>query len=93
MRCSTSRSAAWAARGGKRVRLRFVSTMAGVATLELRRGTRPLRRIAVAVEPGVNTLRIATPRRRGRYTLALSVSGAGQTATDTARLTVKRRPA
>jgi VCBS repeat protein len=81
------------ARGGTRLRARFVSTTAGVATLELRRGTRPVRRVSVAVEPGLNTARLAVPRKRGRYTLALTVTGVGQTVTDAARLTVVRRSA
>jgi hypothetical protein len=79
-------------RAGKRLRLRFVSTIAGVATLELRRGTRTVRRVSGTVVAGRNTLALRAPRKRGRYTLALTVTGGGQTATDSARLTVMRRP-
>jgi FG-GAP-like repeat len=80
-------------RAGKRVRMRFVSTLAGVATLELRRGSRVLARASDAVAAGRNALSIKAPRKRGRYTLALTVTGGGQSVTDSARLTVKRRPA
>jgi len=70
-----------------------LSTLAGVATLELRRGTRVVRRVSGAVTAGRNTLSIKAPRKRGRHTLALTVTGGGQSVTDSARLTVKRRPA
>jgi VCBS repeat protein/FG-GAP repeat protein len=80
------------ARAGKRIRLRYVSTMAGVVTLELRRGTRVVRRIGETVSAGRNTLALRAPRKRGRYTLALTVTAGGQTVTDSARLTVARAP-
>jgi hypothetical protein len=81
------------ARSRKRLGVRFVSTLAGVATLELRRGKRVVSTLSDAAEVGRTTLTLRAPRKRGRYTLALTVTGAGQTVTDTARLTVKRRPA
>jgi hypothetical protein len=86
---ATDRSSA---RAGKRVRLRFVSTLPGVATLELRRGTRVVRRVSDTVAAGRNVLALRAPRKRGRYRLTLTVTGGGQTVTDSARLTVKRRP-
>jgi hypothetical protein len=37
--------------------------------------------------------RLTALRKRGRDTLALTVTGGGESVTDSARLTVKRRPA
>jgi hypothetical protein len=78
-------------RAGNRLRVRFVSTLAGVATLELRRGKRVVRRISDTVTAGRNVLTLRAPRKRGRYTLTLTVTGGGQTDTDVMKLVARRR--
>jgi hypothetical protein len=86
-----------AARAGQRVRVPYVSTDRGTTTLEVLRGRRRVARVTGRARQGRNSLawngrisrRRATP---GRYTLRLRITGLdGQTATDTARLTLRRR--
>ena len=77
-------------RAGKRLRLRYVSTMDALVTVELRRGTRVVRRFTATAVAGRNTLTFRPPGR-GRYTLALTAVAGDQRVTDTARLTVLRR--
>jgi hypothetical protein len=79
------------ARAGKRLRLRYVSTMDALVTIELRRGTRVVRRFTATAVAGRNTLTLRVPARRGRYTLALTAVASDQRVTDSARLNVTRR--
>jgi hypothetical protein len=66
----------------------FVTTMAGRVTVALRRGKKTVARRSMNGKVGRNTLTLKVPRKRGRYTLMLTASSGGQTATDRARLTV-----
>ena len=49
-----------------------MSTMDALVTVELRRGTRVVRRLTATAVAGRNTLSLPVPARRGRYTLALT---------------------
>jgi VCBS repeat protein/centrosomal CEP192-like protein len=77
-------------RAGKQLRLRYVSTMDALVTVELRRGARVVRRFTATAVAGRNTLSFRV-RGRGRYTLALTAVAGDQRVTDAARLTVLRR--
>jgi hypothetical protein len=76
------------ARARKRAKVAFVTTVAGRATLALRRGKKTLARRSMHAKAGRNTLTLKMPRKRGRYTLVLTARAGGQTATDRARVTV-----
>jgi hypothetical protein len=76
------------ASGGRRLRLRYVSTIAAQITVELRRGRRIARRVRRSAVSGQNTIVVRTPRRRGRYSLRLTAIAGTQRATDRARLNV-----
>jgi hypothetical protein len=73
---------------GRRLHLRYISTIAAHITIELRRGRRLHTRITRTAAGGANTLVIRTPRARGRYTLKLTAVTRTGRATDRARLTV-----
>jgi hypothetical protein len=79
------------ARAKRRLRLRYVSTMDALVIVELRRGSRVVRRLTATAVAGRNTLMLRVPARRGRYTLALTAVAGDQRVTDSARLTVTRR--
>jgi VCBS repeat protein len=81
------------ARAGRRLRVRYVSTMDALVTVQLKRGRRVVRRLTATAVAGRNTLSLRVPTRRGRYTLGLTAVGGDQRVTDTARLTVIRRRA
>ena len=80
---------------GKRVAVPYVATAPGGVVLEVLKGKRSMAKINGSAKGGRNTLSVpARPRplAAGRYTLRLVLRGTdGQTATDTARLTVTRR--
>jgi hypothetical protein len=92
-------------RTGKRLALPYLTTAPGDAVLEVLRGRRAVGRVTGRARAGRNTLslparvrpaaRSAGARARalapGRYTVRLTIRGAdGQTASDSARLTVTR---
>lgn len=78
-------------KAGTRIRLRYVSTRAGRATLELRRGTRLVRRFAAAPRAGLNAFTILAPRA-GSYRLILTVTTPdAKTAKATSRLVVRKK--
>jgi hypothetical protein len=79
------------ARAGRRLRVRYVSTMDALVTVQLRRGRRVVRRLTATAVAGRNTLTLRVPARRGRYTLALTAVAADQRVTDSARLDVRPR--
>jgi hypothetical protein len=78
------------ARAGGRLRLRYVSTMDALVTVELRRGRRLVRRLSMAAVAGRNVLTLRVPARRGRYRLTLTAVAGDQRVTDAARLRVRR---
>ena len=87
-----------AARTGRRFSVPFVATDRANAVLEIRKGRKVLARVRARAKSGRNSLRVgARPASRkalkgGSYTLRLALTGAdGQKATDTARLSVRRR--
>ncbi len=90
----------YSVRSGKKLRLRFSTSEAASAQIELRRGARMLSRVKRAVKAGTSSVNVSatTTRSRraarlpaGNYTLALKVTaGDGRTATDSARLRVQR---
>ena len=90
---------------GKRLSVLYVTTGAGDVVLEVLRGRRTAGRLTGRARAGRNTLTVPArvrpaarsaqsrtkPLAPGRYTLRLTLRGAdGQTASDTARLTVRR---
>lgn len=78
-------------KAGTRIRLRYVSTRPGRATLELRRGTRLVRRFTAAPRAGLNAFTILAPRA-GSYRLILTVTTPdAKIAKATARLIVHRK--
>jgi hypothetical protein len=85
-------------RRGKTLEVRFAATGVGNAQATLTKGrTRVVRKSAALRRPGRGTIRLRIPtkvRRKalkpGRYKLTLVVSGGGQSATDTATVTVGR---
>lgn len=87
-----------AARTGRRFAVPFVATDRANAVLEIRKGRKVVARVSARAKAGRNSLRVgARPAARkalgsGSYTLRLALTGAdGQKATDTARLSVRRR--
>lgn len=86
-----------AARAGRRVQVRYASTVAGRATLELRKGAKVLTRVRAAAKPGRNALTFAGKINRkalkpGTYVLRLIVdSSDGQSDAESATLRVTRR--
>jgi Ca2+-binding RTX toxin-like protein len=82
-------------KSGKRVAFRYVSTLAGAATLVVRKGSKPITEIRATTKPGVNTIAWNGKQgkrraRKGSYTLTLAVvSVEGQT--KTAKVAVKLR--
>jgi hypothetical protein len=78
-------------RAGTRIRLRYVSTRAGRATLELRRGTRLVRRFRATPRAGLNAFTFLAPTA-GSYRLILTVTTPdAKTAKATTRLFVRKR--
>jgi Domain of unknown function (DUF4394) len=77
-------------RARRRLRVRFVTTMPALVTLELRRGARRVARVADRVGAGRTQLSFRRLPPRGRYTLRLTAVASDQTVRDTARLRVIR---
>lgn len=77
------------ARRGRSLTVRYVSTLAADVTVEIRKGSRVIKRQLARARAGRNKLTIRN-LPRGRFTLRLRAFITGQTSTDTARLTVTR---
>jgi hypothetical protein len=83
---------------GKTLEVRFAATGVGNAQATLTKGrTRVVRKSGRVTKPGRGTLRLRIPKKvgrkalkPGRYKLTLVVTGGGQSATDTATVTVRR---
>ena len=79
-------------RRGRVLRTTVFSTVAGRATVRILRGSTLVATTGKSVGQGKTSLRLPTRRLRARrYRVVLSVSGAGQTSTDTVTLVVRRR--
>jgi hypothetical protein len=77
-------------RAGKRVRVRYVSTLAADVELVARRGRRVVKRKTARARVGANAIRLRI-RKRGRYRLTLTAVNGEQRAERTATLRVTRR--
>ena len=78
------------ARPGARVTLRYLATDSAAVEVAVRRGRRTVARISGRAKPGTNRLTLRAPRARARYTLSLTATAGGGTATDRVRLAVRR---
>jgi hypothetical protein len=88
-------SASLKARAGRAVKLSYLSTADATSTLEVRKGRRVIATIKRAARSGRNTIAWngksgRRAARRGKYTLRLTAASPdGQSATSTARLTLR----
>jgi hypothetical protein len=67
-----------------------VSTIGAVVSLELRKGTTSVRKIAATVKAGRTRIKITKLPAAGRYTLRLTATGGDQRTTDQGTLTIGR---
>jgi hypothetical protein len=77
-------------RARRRLRVRLVTTLPALVTLELRRGARRVVRVADRVGAGRARLSFRRLPPPGRYTMRLTAVAGDQTVRDTARLRVTR---
>ena len=84
-------NSAYRGRAGKNLPVRVVSTLAGVATLEVVKAGQVIASVSDAIAAGRSTLRLRNLPARGPYSLRLTVTGGGQTVSDTASLLVRKR--
>ena len=64
-------------RAGNRTGVKFHSNVAGVARVELRRGSRVVKKYRKRVRVGVNIVRIRAPKLAGRYSAVIRVAATG----------------
>jgi hypothetical protein len=84
-------SDALSVRRGKALRATVFSTVAGRATVRILRRSSTVAGFEADVRKGKTSLRLPTRRlRAGRYRVAVDVTAAGQTSSDTVRLVVRR---
>jgi hypothetical protein len=78
---------------GKPVRVGYLATANGAATLEVRKGNKRIARVVATAKGGRNTITWnGKHAAAGKYTLIITVtSGDSQTATDKALLTTRKR--
>jgi hypothetical protein len=78
-------------RAGKRLKLRFDAGAGGSYVVDVRKGRKRIKRVRGFAKAGENVVRVRMPRKRGRYKLTLTVTGAdGTKATDAAKLRLTR---
>jgi hypothetical protein len=77
-------------RKGGKLKVRFATTLACVVTLEIRRGSKRVARVAGAAEAGAGALRFPKLPGAGRYALQLTAITATQSVADAAKLRVRR---
>jgi hypothetical protein len=70
--------------------VRIVVTLRSAVTLQLRKGTKVVKRLTKTVKPGRTTLRLSNLPKAGSYTLRLVAKAGAKTVTDTAKLTIRR---
>jgi len=78
-------------RTGRTLSVRIITTKAGTATLQIRRGAKVIKKTTQPVGAGRATLRITKLPKAGTYTLRLSLRSGSRTVTDSSTLTVRRR--
>jgi DNA-binding beta-propeller fold protein YncE len=80
------RSRSFKSKRGKAFRVAYVSTIRGTATLQVLKGRK---RVLTMKSSNGKAFRVAKKLARGRYTLKLTLKAGGQTAGDSAKLTVR----
>jgi hypothetical protein len=70
--------------------VRFVTTVRALVTLELRRGSRVIAKVAGQAGPGRARLTFTRLPKRGGYTLRLTAVAGSETVTDSGRVRVRR---
>jgi Domain of unknown function (DUF4394) len=80
----------WSGRARKRLAVRFVTTVRALVTLELRRGSRVVAKVAGHVGPGRAQLAFRRLPKRGSYALRLTAVDGGDTVTDRGSVRVRR---
>jgi Domain of unknown function (DUF4394) len=80
----------YSGRARKRLVVRFVTTVRALVTLELRRGSRVVAKVAGQVGPGRARLAFRRLLARGRYALRLTAVAGDETVTDRGSVRVRR---
>ena len=80
----------YSGRSGRRLKVRFATTLGCVATLEIRKGSRRVRRVSDTVDEGRSSLTFRRLPKRGRYKIRLTAQTETEKVTDTASLRVRR---
>ena len=80
------RSRSVSVKRGKAFNVAYISTIRGTATLELLKGRK---RVLTMKSSNGKAFRVAKRLARGGYTLKLTMKAGGQTAGDSAKLTVR----
>lgn len=80
----------YSGRAKKRLAVRFVTTVRALVTLELRRGSRVVAKVAGQAGPGRARLTFKRLPKRGRYTLRLTAAAGSETVSDRGSVRVKR---
>ena len=81
---------AYSGRKGRRLKVRFATTLDCTATLEIRKGSRRVKKVSDTVEAGRSSLTFRRLPKRGRYKLRLTAQTATERVRDTASLRVRR---
>jgi uncharacterized protein DUF4394 len=77
-------------RARRSLSVRIVVTLRSSVTLQLRKGTKVVKRVTKTVKPGRTTLKLSNLPKAGSYTLRLVAKAGSKTVTDTAKLTIRR---
>jgi hypothetical protein len=77
-------------RAGKSLTVVVVSTAAATISLDVRKATKSVRKVATTVKTGRNRIKITKLPAAGRYTLRLTATAGSQQATDGGGLTLRR---
>jgi uncharacterized protein DUF4394 len=76
-------------RARRSLSVRIVVTLRSSVTLQLRKGTKVVKRVTKTVEPGRTTLKLSNLPKAGSYTLRLVAKAGSDTVTDTAKLNIR----
>ena len=77
-------------RKGRRLKVRFATTLACVVTLEIRKGSKRVRRVSDSVRAGRGALTFRRLPAAGRYSLRLTARTATERVRDTVKLRIRR---
>jgi hypothetical protein len=77
-------------RARRSLSVRIVVTLRSSVTLQLRKGTKVVNRVTKTVDAGRTTLKLSKLPKAGSYTLRLVAKAGSNTATDTAKVTIRR---